>query len=163
VLIILAAGGAALWLWLQRSVSSSPYDTGDGATVNTPVQSSDALDNIEEAIARFEGSGLGRNNPGNIKAIPGRSYPGQVGTDSQGFAIGGDEGDGWGWLNDWITSHAAAHPDWDFYDLFNFYLRGSTDTPTSDAQGNSDRYAEFVANYVGADPTSSVAQFANLV
>jgi hypothetical protein len=60
-------------------------------------------------------------------------------------------------LNAWIVKHVTAHPDWDFYDLFDYYLRGKTDGPTVDAQGNSDAYAEYVANYSGFDPSQTVS------
>jgi hypothetical protein len=164
---IIAAFAAVAFLFLRgrgaAAASLAPTSAGDdleaqgaGEAAQSMTGYQSAREDFAQAIAQFEGSGVGRNNPGNIKAVS-SGYPGQVSTDGKGFAIGGDVGDGWGWLDDYIQQHAQAHPDWDFYDFFGNYLRGSTTAPTADAEGNSDSYASYVANYMGTDPTASVA------
>jgi len=101
-------------------------------------------------MAQFEGFFISgsvsqrNNNPGDIKA---------GGT----FASYADSGDGWDALNGWITGHAATNPDWDFYDMTDYYLRGSTTAPSVDAQGNSDAYAEYIAGQLGVSPTTPVS------
>jgi len=116
------------------------------------------LDNIGQAIFQFEGGqpnnlNVRNNNPGNL-----RSVPGMTGT-NDGYATFADIGDGWTALNNYITSHAAAHPGWDFYDFFQNYLGQPVGSPvTSTDQGNSDAYAEYVASYLGVDPTTPVSQ-----
>ena len=116
----------------------------------------DAIQRMAQAIFHMEGGKPGdpnvRNmNPGNL-----RTAPNQVGT-SGGFAVEPDWVSGWDDLYGLITKRAKAHPDWDFYDFFNYYLRGSTTAPSVDAQGNSDVYAEYVAGQLGAQPTMPVA------
>ncbi len=86
------------------------------------------------------------NNPGNL-----RSGPGQTGS-AGGYAIFGSFGDGWNALVTWIKSHAASHPDWNFADMMNVYA------PAGD-NNNPGAYADYVANYVGADPTQTVSSF----
>lgn len=131
--------------------TSNPYGLG---------ASSNPIDDMGEAIARFEGfyqsgSVAARdNNPGNLKQ---RGGAGWVGSTGAGFAEYQDVGDGWTSLNDYLTRHIQAHPDWDFYDFFSYYLRGKTNGATQDNQGNSDAYAEYVASYMGADPTQTVS------
>jgi hypothetical protein len=121
-----------------------------------PATNSDALDNIMQAIFQKEGGHPGNrnivnNNPGDVK-----SAANMTGT-AGGYATFADIGDGWDALKAWIQSHISAHPDWDFYDTFDYYLRGSTTAPSNDKQGNSDAYAEYVANYAGFDPTQTVS------
>jgi hypothetical protein len=66
-------------------------------------------------------------------------------TDEAGFSA----------LDNYITRHAASHPDWDFYDLFRYYLTGDTMGTPGPGQ-NPDAYAEYVASQVGVDPTTPV-------
>jgi hypothetical protein len=114
----------------------------------------DPLDNIGQAIANFESGGnpnalsYRSNNPGAIES------GGQIRTYS-------DLGDGWDALNQYITSHAQANPQWDFYDFFQNYLGQEQGGPTVTSQGNSDAYAEYVANYLGVDPTTPVSGVLN--
>lgn len=115
----------------------------------------DFLSGIVRAITQMEGGKPGdlnmrNNNPGNLV-----SGIGQVGK-NEGFAVFPSPGAGLSALNAWVTSHAAAHPDWNFYDLFNFYLRGSTTAQPVDAQGNSKAYAQYVAGQIGVDPSTPV-------
>jgi hypothetical protein len=126
----------------------NPIMTGPGSTVLE--QSNNALDNIGEAIAQQEGyyvqgSLANRtNNPGDIG-----TFNGNVGSYST-------PGEGWDALNTYITSHAQAHPQWDFYDFAHYYLTGDTMGKPGPGQ-NPDAYAEGIANYVGVDPTQPVS------
>ena len=142
VLLILAAVFLA-WLFFG----------GGSADTTTAVSGGEknALDDVTEAIARMEGfpvqNSLAQrtNNPGDIG-----SYGGRVASYS-------DVGDGMGrshYLGE--KAHAAQHPDWDFYDMFHYYLTGDTLSPGGPGQ-NPDAYAEYVANYVGVDPATPVS------
>ena len=139
-----------------------PAPPQQGVDVAAPIPAmtdtatgSSVLDDITQAIYQFEGGKAGNrnvvnNNPGNLV-----SGPGMTGT-AGGYATFADAGDGWDALGTWIKEHARQHPDWDFYDLFNYYLRGDATGPKADAQGDSNAYAEYVANYIGAYPTDNV-------
>ena len=111
----------------------------------------DALDNLAQAVFQFEGGKPGNinvrnNNPGNL-----RGGPNQIGIrGAGGYAVFQDQGDGWDALNGWITRHAQTNPGWDFYDLFSVYA------PKSD-HNDPDAYAEYVANYMGVDPSQTVS------
>ena len=157
---------AVLWYLLKGKIQEAlttigpePWSEGPGGSpVASPLASGGGsrLEDFAEAVSRMEGTGPNsiatkNNNPGNL-----RSGPNQAGT-ANGFAVYADSGDGWGDLNDLISKRTAAHPDWDFYDWFDYYLRGSTIKPSVDAQGNSDQYAEYVANYGGWDPLQTVS------
>jgi hypothetical protein len=127
-------------------------DSGDN-----PGSGNDMLDNILQGIFQFEGGRPGNrnvvnNNPGNLK-----SGANMTGRDQGGFATFADEGDGWDALTGYVTTGVKKHPDWDFYDFFDFYLRGKANAPPVDDQGNSDTYAEYVANYAGADPSQTMS------
>jgi hypothetical protein len=124
------------------------------------VSGNDALDNFLQAIFQHEGGKPGQrnilnNNPGNL-----RRAPGMTGTEG-GYATFSDIGDGWDALAAYVGLHIAAHPEWDFYDFFNYYLRGSTTAPSVDAEGDSDSYAEYVAGYTGFDPRQTVSSALN--
>jgi len=156
-----------LWLFFEwkRSQSTAAQASGNsfmgGAAagalqVNQPIDHSDAFDNFLQAIFQFEGGRPGdrnvrNNNPGNLK-----SGPDMTGT-AGGYATFSTQGDGWDALTDLVNRRITAHPDWNFYDFFNYYLRGSTTAPSVDAQGNSDAYADYVAVNVGVEPTQTVA------
>jgi hypothetical protein len=157
IVAILAGVAAVVWLLLKSTSGISGSVGGDPQQTPSESGYSGGIDNIMQAIANFEGNGARYNNPGNIKSTK-SAYDGQVGTAPGGYAIFGDMGDGWTRLQAYIASHTAAHPDWDFYDFFSNYLNGSTTAPTQTAQGNSDNYAEYVANYIGVDPTTPVSQ-----
>lgn len=155
-LLILAAG-VVVWLWLQAQ-------QGDNTRASAPQSDStttDNLDNILQGIFDFEGSGPSsrasrNNNPGNIEAGSWARSMGSVGSDGR-FAKFSDIGDGWAALATYVQQHASQHPDWNFYDFFNYYLHGSTTAPPTDKEGNADQYADYVAGYAGVDPTTSVA------
>ena len=142
LLLILAAVVFA-WLLFKPSPSS------DTAAASAP-SSNNPLDNITEAVARIEGyyqnGSLAQrtNNPGNIG-----TYGGKV-------ASYADAGNGWDALMLWVQTHAQQNPNWDFYDMFHYYLTG--DTLSNGGPGQTpDQYAEYVANYVGVDPTTPVS------
>ncbi len=147
---------AAVWLLLKSRGKTAAVDSSASIAQPQASYSGDPLENFEQAIFQYEGGQPGdrnivNNNPGNLK-----SAPGQTGT-AGGFATFADQGDGWDALTEWVKRQASNHPYWDFYDLFSFYLRGKTNGPTTDEQGNSDAYAEYVANYGGWDPTQTVS------
>jgi len=143
-LLIVAVVALLVWRWLSSSFTTGPTTTA------TQAGSSNGLDNVTEGVARIEGlyknGSLAQktNNPGNIGTFGGKiaSYP--------------DLGDGWTALQSWVSTKAAQHPNWDFYDMFHYYLTGDTLSNGGPNQ-NPDAYAEYVANYVGVDPTTPVS------
>jgi hypothetical protein len=173
IVILAVAAVALLYLMGSRkaaaSASSPDASIPDGIYPNSPdsVQgygsSNDAMDTFTNAIATFEGffNNSGNtiaqryNNPGNLT---GNWGDGIVGHGTRNITRYGDSGDGWGALSNYVTAHASNNPGWDFYDFFNWYLRGSTTASPVDNQGNSDQYAEYVAGQMGVDPTTPVAQ-----
>jgi hypothetical protein len=167
LLLVLLIG--ALFLYLRERGSGALDQTEDGPAGNTgPSQAPDQrlnpgstagqLDNLAQAIATLEGFGIPGNrptrdnNPGDV-----RSAPGMTGTDSGGIATFADQGDGWDALGGWITSHTAAHPDWDFYDLTHFYATGTTTGTPAAGEANPDDSANYIADYLGVDPSSPVS------
>jgi len=118
----------------------------------------DALDNILQGIYQMEGGPIPGtrpyrdNNPMDVKGSPLA-----IGKDSGGFAIFADIGDGWQAAADWVTSHVRKHPDWTFYNLFSFALGGNPASNVNNDQGDSVRYANYVANYAGFDPGQTVS------
>jgi hypothetical protein len=165
--LILLAGIVAIWLLFRNRGSAQPAASVDqpppdpaqprapaAPLIGTVNSSTDAVDNIGQAIANFESGGnpnalnYRSNNPGAIESAGQiRTYP--------------DVGEGWDALNQYITSHAQANPQWDFYDFFQNYLGQRQGGPTVTSQGNSDAYAEYVASYVGVDPTTPVSSVLN--
>jgi hypothetical protein len=124
-----------------------------------PQSMAGQLDNLTQAIATLEGFGIPGarptrdNNPGDVRA-----GPGMTGTDSPGgIATFADAGDGWDALGGWLTSHAAAHPDWDFYDLAHYYATGSTTGTPAEGEADPDTSAEYIADYMGVDPSTPFA------
>lgn len=147
---------AAVLLYFY-SKSSSTAASNSGSSVSGSTQ--DNLDNFGQAIFQFEGGNQGdrnvfNNNPGNIK---GGSFARKAtGVDSKGFSVFASQGDGWDALNNLITTRAQNQPQWNFYDFFNYYLRGSTTANPVDNQGDSTAYANYVANYMGVDPNTTL-------
>ena len=147
----LQSGGAAS---TAPGAFGAPQTDGPGSSLAD--YSPSTASEMAQAIYQFEGGQPGNvnfdnMNPGNL-----RSAPGETGT-NRGYATFGSFTDGFAALQNYITQHAAAHPGWNFYDFFNYYLRGSTTAPSSDAQGNSDTYAQYVANYLGVPATAAVS------
>jgi hypothetical protein len=160
--ILLVALAALLWFLLTRNagaaLSNAPSDPGpdggplDGSYNPGAAQLDGPLNDFAQAVYQFEGGrdtdslNVRNNNPGNVK-----SGPGQTGT-SGGYATFASFADGWSALQQLITKRAAQHPDWDFYDFFSSYA------PASD-NNDPNAYAEYVANYAGADPAQTVSSF----
>lgn len=149
VVVILLA-----WLFLHREKSQADEPL-QPMQPPPPNGNQDALESFAQAVFHYEGGKPGNrnvtnNNPGNLKAGPGMTGK------AAGFATFDGQG-GWDALKTYIAKHASQHPEWDFYDFFDYYLRGSTVTPATDSQGNSDAYAEYVAARVGVDPTQNVS------
>lgn len=123
--------------------------------------SSGQLDNLTQAIATLEGFGIPGNrptrdnNPGDLQSAPGMTGRDEPG--SGGIAQFADAGDGWDALSNWVKSHVSAHPDWDFYDLTHYYATGDTQGQPAQGEANPDTSAEFIAAYLGVDPTTLVS------
>ena len=148
-LIVLAIIAVLFWLFSKRPGQGG----GVSQTSNNPnSQNGGQLDNVAEAIARQEGYYQKGSLPQRT------NNPGDVGTFGAKVSSYSDAGDGWDALNDWITSHVNAHPDWDFYDMVRYYLTGDTMGKPGPNQ-NPDAYAENVAGYLGVDPSSQVSQY----
>lgn len=129
------------------SVPLQSMDLGGLAVPITVNQSaaSNGLDNMGQAIAQYEKANPSLNNPGALETTGGQ------------LATFSDAGDGWGALNSYVTNHATANPTWNFYDFFQNYLGQQQGGPAVTNQGNSDAYAEYVAGYLGVDPTVPVS------
>ena len=130
----------------------------DSAPLSAYNAGPSGLDLISQAIYQYEGAQPGdvnfdNMNPGNL-----RSAPGQTGS-NRGYATFGSFTDGWQALQNYIASHANAHPGWDFYDFFQNYLGQTQGGPAITDQGNSDAYAEYVAQYLQVAPTMPVSAF----
>lgn len=147
LLVLIAVIAVLAWRKFHPSASTAvaqPAEYPDGAAGN--------LGAISNSIANVEGFFLPNslaarsNNPGNVGTFGGKvaSYPS---TDT-----------GWAALNDWITNHAAEHPDWDFYDMMHYYATGDTLGQGAPGFISPDTYAEQVAASVGVDPTTPVSQ-----
>ena len=147
---LLLALGAVLFLRsvVRRGASASGAGSGP-------------LDNITEASAQFEGfyqpnSVAQRyNNPDNVKG----DWPGVVGHTSSGIAIFDDVGDGWDAAHSWFYQQEQQHPDWTFSQLFAKFLGDLNGNPVNNDQGNSENYANYVANYLGVPPDSRVTDY----
>jgi hypothetical protein len=148
----------AVWIWLLLDGKSQATVAPSGVEPSSPAPATgnDALDNFLQAIFQKEGGRPGdrnvvNNNPGNLRK--GIGMTGKAG----GYATFADQGDGWDALNAQVQKWLANHPDWDFYDFFDYYLRGSTTAHSVDDQGDSDAYAEYVANFGGWNPSQTVS------
>jgi hypothetical protein len=158
--LLLIALAALLWFLLTRKAGAVSLPSLGGSPVaddnlssylpGTPEYET-PLNDMAQAISQFEGGHEGdlnmrNNNPGNL-----RSAPGQTGSAS-GYATFGTFGDGWAALKAWISNFAAKNPNGNFYDMFAKYA------PAGD-NNQPDTYADYVANYAGADPAQSVSSF----
>ena len=164
-LLFIATAAFVAWLYLSRAQGGGsplpPLSTPNNAPGDAPVSSyspgPSITDQIAQAIFQMEGNKPGdlafdNNNPGDL-----RSAQGQVGS-AGGFAVLPDFGTGWTDLENYISSHVAAHPDWDFYDFFQNYLGQPLGGPAVTPQGDSNAYAEYVAQQLGVDPTTPISQ-----
>lgn len=162
---------AALLAWLTFGKFGRSSASGPGAQpANSAASAVDYTSNMEDltdAWARNEGfyaSGTvpyRYNNPGDLKV---QGWTGQVGSSPGGFAIFQDVGDGWDALVAYIKRMATKHPDWDFYDLSAHALGspGEYPLPVNNQEGDSNGYAERLADYVGVDPATPVATYLGL-
>lgn len=149
MVLILGLVVLVLWLLGQSAASADTVSESSGNEAQDML-GGDGLDKMSEAIARFEGyyvpGSLAQrtNNPGNVGTYGGRvtSYP--------------DAGAGWDRLHGYLRDKVSAHPEWDFYDLMRYYLTGDT-MGAAGANQAPDEYADYVAHYVGADPTQPVS------
>lgn len=143
--LLIVAIVALAYLLHRRSAAgaSLPYQQPQQTTTN-------GLDNVTEAIARYEGFYI----PGSVAQRT--NNPGNVGTYGGQVASYADSGDGWTALQDWVTSHAAANPSWNFYDLTSYYLTGSTTGNPGPGQ-DPNAYAQYIADYLGVSPTTTVS------
>jgi len=141
-------GVAVVWLASQSNASQTDAYIGGGSMANT---SSDPLGAMANAIATMEGFFVSgslpqrTNNPGDIGTFGGkvRSYP----DSSAGFSA----------LQNYIGTHAAAHPDWNFYDFFHYYLTGDPNGTPGPGQ-NPNGYAEYVAGALGVSAATPISQ-----
>ena len=136
----------------DASVTTSSQDDGGIAAYNPPSPT----DQIAQAIFEQEGNqpgdiALDNNNPGALRYLPGA-----IG-ESRGFPVAPDFSTGWNDLEDKINSTVAGHPDWDFYDFFQYWLGQRLGGPTVTDQGDSDAYAEAVASKLGVQPTTVIS------
>jgi len=137
-LVVVAAVLAALWLIAESAVGTWKKVVLD----------------VAEAIKEFEGWHVGsrsyrNNNPGNLKYNRQR---GATGEDDQGHAIFETYEAGWEALcaqldYDFSGRSTIYRPSWSLYDFFGKY-----------AEGNSVEYAEFVAERLGVDPETTLAE-----
>lgn len=145
MLLILAAA-VALW-YLSKTGTKGASLPSQGAQQTT----TNGLDNITEAIARYEGF----YTPGSVAQRT--NNPGNIGTYGGNQTSYADSGDGWTALQSWVTSHAATHPDWSIAQMMTDYLTGSP-TGTPGPKQNPAAYAGYVADYIGTTPDTPVLQ-----
>lgn len=141
-LLLILAAAVVVWLASKGAKPQAPAAPG--------ISDGNGLDNITEAIARMEGFYK------NGSLAQRTNNPGDVGTFGSNVASYSDVGDGWDAVTAWVQTHITQHPDWDFYDMAHYYLTGST-TGKPGPKQNPDAYAEYVANYLGVDPTTPVS------
>ena len=102
------------------------------------------------AITQMEGK-TQNNNPGNLMAIPGVTYAGQVGVDSRGFAIFDSLSSGQAQLQKQIDLNISRGLTTEqFFCGGNGYPGYAPNAGGNDCAG----YAAFVANQLGIDPNT---------
>lgn len=117
----------------------------------------DIVSDLAAAIQRFEGWAPGsvsfrNNNPGNLRA-----GPGQVGTDSQGYAIFPDYATGWAALQNQVQTNISRGL------TLNEFFAGVPGVypgyaPATD-RNNPAQYAATVAGWVGISPDVPLASY----
>lgn len=156
-LLAIALIAALVLLWRRKGaaqqsgypVPATVTEQPDNA-ITGPADSTTAED-MAQAIAQFEGF----FKPGSLAQ---RTHnPGDIGTYGGNVASFGDDQAGWDALTGYITSHADANPDWDFYDFFRYYLTGDTMGAPGPNQ-DPDSYADYVAGQLGVPATTPVSQ-----
>jgi hypothetical protein len=167
--VIIAAVVFLAWEYLKSQAQASSGGGGDlaspdstsAAQTGEQVSDYDPLSDLAVAWANAEGwnkpgSLAQRNaNPVNLKG----TWPGQVGSTPQGFAVFSDEGYGFDAAESYLAKQAAAHPDWTLRQLFAKILGNLNGQPVNNAQGNSDQEAETVATYLGISPDTTLETF----
>jgi hypothetical protein len=173
---ILALAAVAFILWLffvgrksQGGTSAAAMagnsfmggGVGGAVAFDPDSAANNSLSNLLDAIFHIEGGKPGNrnvrnNNPMDIEYGKFAKRHGAIGSDGR-FAIFPDMQTGWDAMNALVSAKVGQHPDWNFYDLFSYFLRGSTTAPPVDKEGDSNSYAQYVASYVGVDPTQTVA------
>jgi hypothetical protein len=166
-----------LWLLLVRGKSQSAAQSvgnsfmGGGVAggtagaaasfaSNSDPDSVNKFSDLLNAITHMEGGRPGdrnvrNNNPMDIEYGAFAKRHGAVGSDGR-FAIFPDWDSGQAAMAVLVKAKVNQNPDWDFYDLFNYFLRGSTTAPPVDKEGDSNAYAEYVAGALGVEPTQPV-------
>lgn len=120
----------------------------------------DALDNILEAIKRFEGGRPGDanvrdNNPMNLRDSP---LAAGYANDADGrTAYFQDEGDGWDAATGQVNSWVQRNPGWNLRDLVNQILGPNRDQ-TPENQAATDRYAQYVSSYAGIPVDATLSE-----
>lgn len=143
-MVLLVIIAAAIWFLLHQGKGQA------AASTNGQQTSTNGLDNIAEAISRFEGF----YTPGSVAQRS--NNPGNVGTYGGHIASYSNVGDGWTTLQNWVTDHAASNPNMTFNQMMGLYLTGSVNGlpgPNQDPAG----YAQYIADYVGVDPNTPVS------
>ncbi|HUO59464.1 MAG TPA: hypothetical protein VMU24_02275, partial [Candidatus Acidoferrales bacterium] len=72
-----------------------------------------------------------------------------------GFALFDSYDSGLAAMQSLLQSKISAHPDWDFYDLTSNWVYGKDVPPAGDPQ-NANAYADYIAQQLGTDATSSL-------
>lgn len=146
-MVVLLAVVLLLLLWRANSAQTASLAAGSSA----PLPGSNGnLAAVTQAMATYEGYYV----PGSLAART--NNPGDIGTYGGQVASYPTATAGWNALNNWVSGHAAANPNWDFYDMMSYYLTGDTmGTPGPGQSPNA--YAEYVAGQVGVDPTTPVS------
>jgi hypothetical protein len=164
-LIVIAVAAFLAWAFIRGQARSSGGD-GQQAQLAPPstgeaVSDYDPFGDLAVAWANAEGwnksgSLAQRNaNPVNLKG----SWPGQVGSTSEGFAIFSDEAYGFDAAESYLQKQAAEHPDWTLRQLFAKILGNLNGQPVNNEQGNSNQEAETVAGYLGIPADTTLETF----
>jgi hypothetical protein len=121
----------------------------------------DFISTWASAIAQFEGFNTAgsrparNNNPGDLMYA---GQPGATGKDSGGFAIFPDAPTGWQALYNQLNAYVNEFPTFSILQIMAHYLGQSV--PTTDSQGNAFTYANFVAQALGVDPSTTLEALA---
>ncbi|MGO8775294.1 MAG: hypothetical protein ACLQHT_13575 [Terracidiphilus sp.] len=162
-LIAIAAVAFVAWA-LYKTQAQSGRGSGEFQAPSAPgatVSDYNPIDDLAVAWANAEGwnksgSLAQRNsNPVNLKG----SWPGQVGSTPQGFAVFQDESYGFDAADSYLQKQAAEHPEWTLRQLFAKILGNVDGQRVNNAQGNSDQEAETVATYLGISPDTTLSNY----
>jgi hypothetical protein len=165
-LIVIVAIGFVAWLYFKSQAQASDSSQAGAAIPSTGTQASDynPLSDLAVAWANAEGwnksgSLAQRNlNPVNLKG----TWPGQVGSTPQGFAIFPDQATGFNAAQSYLQKQTAQHPDWTLRQLFAKILGNLSGQPVNNDQGNSDQEAQTVASYLGISPDTTLSSYTGM-